>query len=51
MYKYRYCFCWTKAGWGDLIMNPLLVTKKPKAQNLNFLNEGQIKVIRPNYIN
>ena len=25
--KYRYCFCWTKAGWGDLIMNPWLITK------------------------
>ena len=40
-----YCFRWTKAGQSDLIMNPLVITRKPKAQNFNFLNDGQIKVI------
>ena len=37
-------FCWTKAGQGDVIMIPLL-SQKPKVQDLNFLNEGEIKVI------
>ena len=34
--KYRYCFCWTKAGQGDLIMNNYLSQKKTQGPKFEF---------------